>query len=213
MSGRRLDARCPARCDRAAIHERCRRERFRGAWRSCRRAWTRWIAGQRSRRVMSAEDRCGRPPQTRHPATYVAHGRTEDGRPYLAIEWLTGQDLGQRLARGPLGVGESVALLEQTAGALAATHGRGVVHRDIEPANRRRSSARSLQRGSACVPRITKFVLPASRAWYGSAARSSLCLRPAPVGSRWRRSPPDYGVSTHWRAVRRVRSCASARLW
>ncbi|WP_437680233.1 serine/threonine-protein kinase [Sorangium sp. So ce131] len=72
-----------------------------------------------------------------HPgiASYVAHGQTEDGRPYLAIGWLTGQDLSERLARGPLRVSECVTLLEKAADALAFAHDRGVVHRDIKPGN------------------------------------------------------------------------------
>ncbi|AUX41262.1 protein kinase [Sorangium cellulosum] len=72
-----------------------------------------------------------------HPgiASYVAHGQLENGRPYLAIGWLTGQDLSERLARGPLRVSECVTLLERVADALAFAHGRGVVHRDIKPGN------------------------------------------------------------------------------
>ena len=40
----------------------------------------------------------------RHPGIvrYVAHGRAESGEPYLAMEWLEGEDLAERLARGPL---------------------------------------------------------------------------------------------------------------
>src|SRR6185436_8566385 len=48
-----------------------------------------------------------------HPAIvrYVAHGRTEAGRLYLAMEWLEGEDLHLRLARGPLSVQGSIALV------------------------------------------------------------------------------------------------------
>ena len=39
--------------------------------------------------------------QLRHPGIveYVAHGETPDGRPYLAMEWLEGEDLGARVVR------------------------------------------------------------------------------------------------------------------
>ena len=39
--------------------------------------------------------------QVDHPGVvrYVAHGRVEDGSPYLAMEWLEGEDLAHRLAR------------------------------------------------------------------------------------------------------------------
>jgi tetratricopeptide (TPR) repeat protein len=70
-----------------------------------------------------------------HIVGYVDHGVTEEGEPYLAMEWLEGESLAHRLARGPLTVGESVELGRAVAEALAATHGRGLVHRDIKPSN------------------------------------------------------------------------------
>ncbi|AGP34611.1 serine/threonine-protein kinase PknK [Sorangium cellulosum] len=72
-----------------------------------------------------------------HPAivAYLAHGKAQDGRPYLAMEWLSGKDLGERLDRGPLRISECVTLLARVADALAVAHGRGVVHRDIKPSN------------------------------------------------------------------------------
>ena len=72
-----------------------------------------------------------------HPAIvrYVAHGETRDGHPYLAMEWLEGDDLAQRLARSRLSVGESLEVARCVAEALAAAHQRGVVHRDVKPSN------------------------------------------------------------------------------
>ncbi|MCC6646191.1 MAG: protein kinase [Polyangiaceae bacterium] len=72
-----------------------------------------------------------------HPSIvrYVAHGLDEDGRPYLAMEWLDGEDLSMRLGRGPLSPGEARALGAQVADALALAHERGVVHRDVKPSN------------------------------------------------------------------------------
>ncbi|WP_438013804.1 protein kinase [Sorangium sp. So ce315] len=73
----------------------------------------------------------------RHPGIveYLAHGKAQDGRPFLAMEWLSGRDLGERLDRGPLRVSECVTLLAKVADALAVAHARGVVHRDIKPGN------------------------------------------------------------------------------
>src|SRR5262245_58772181 len=72
-----------------------------------------------------------------HPAIvrHVAHGETPDGELYLAMEWLEGEDLAQRLQRGKLTRTEAVALGLRVAEALAAAHARGVVHRDIKPSN------------------------------------------------------------------------------
>ncbi|MCC6554714.1 MAG: protein kinase, partial [Polyangiaceae bacterium] len=66
---------------------------------------------------------------------YVAHGVLDGGEPYLAMEWLEGESLAERLARGPLLVGESLAVARATAEALAAAHAQGVIHRDIKPSN------------------------------------------------------------------------------
>src|SRR5262245_46430714 len=72
-----------------------------------------------------------------HPAIvrYVRHGVTRDGELYLAMEWLVGEPLSQRLARGPLGVAEACALGERIAAALEHAHAASVVHRDVKPSN------------------------------------------------------------------------------
>jgi tetratricopeptide (TPR) repeat protein len=65
----------------------------------------------------------------------VAHGQASDGRPFLAMEWLDGEDLAAQLARGCLTPLEVATLGASTASALSAAHDRGIVHRDIKPAN------------------------------------------------------------------------------
>ena len=65
---------------------------------------------------------------------YLGHGELA-ASPYLAMEWLDGEDLGERLARRPLSVAETVTLGLRVAGALAAVHARSVVHCDLKPAN------------------------------------------------------------------------------
>jgi serine/threonine protein kinase len=72
-----------------------------------------------------------------HPGivSYLGHGQTPHGQRFLAMEWLDGQDLGKRLARGPLALGEAIRLLRDIATALSAAHERGIVHRDIKPTN------------------------------------------------------------------------------
>ena len=72
-----------------------------------------------------------------HPGIvrHVAHGATADGSRYLVMQWLDGEDLGQRLTRGALEVGDSVALARRVAEALSAAHAQGIVHRDVKPRN------------------------------------------------------------------------------
>src|SRR5439155_5860356 len=56
-------------------------------------------------------------------------------QPLVVMELLEGESLKERLARGPLSVGELPALGVSITDALEAAHSKGIVHRDIKPAN------------------------------------------------------------------------------
>ncbi len=58
-----------------------------------------------------------------------------DGLRFLAMEFVGGEDLAQRLARGAIPVDESLKIAAQIAEALEAAHEAGVIHRDLKPAN------------------------------------------------------------------------------
>jgi Tol biopolymer transport system component len=58
-----------------------------------------------------------------------------EGRTFLAMAYLEGTPLSERIARGPLPVPEAVDIACQTARGLEAAHAKGLVHRDIKPAN------------------------------------------------------------------------------
>ena len=58
-------------------------------------------------------------------------GTTDDGRPYIVMEQLTGHSLAGR----DLDIEEAIAILAQVTNALIAAHAAGVVHRDLKPDN------------------------------------------------------------------------------
>lgn len=71
-----------------------------------------------------------------HPRVvrYIAHGGVGEDR-YMAMEWLEGQDLAERLAQTKLDLDATLQLIRGIAEALAALHAADIVHRDIKPSN------------------------------------------------------------------------------
>jgi tRNA A-37 threonylcarbamoyl transferase component Bud32 len=63
-------------------------------------------------------------------------GETNDGRPYIVMELLRGEDLGHRIRRlGRLELGEALRITAQVLRGLARAHDAGIVHRDLKPDN------------------------------------------------------------------------------
>jgi hypothetical protein len=60
---------------------------------------------------------------------------TGDGLPFIVMEYATHGTVADRLQRGPVAPQEGLRWLEQAARALDSAHARGVVHRDVKPAN------------------------------------------------------------------------------
>ena len=72
-----------------------------------------------------------------HPNICVIHdvGESEDGRPFLAMEYIDGQTLDVVMQQRRLKIREVIGIGIQVAEALQAAHAQGIVHRDIKPAN------------------------------------------------------------------------------
>lgn len=75
--------------------------------------------------------------ELKHPriVRYHDHGTLPTGELWLAMEWLEGETLADRLKRGPLSVSETVLLGRLVADALQVAHAKGILHRDVKPAN------------------------------------------------------------------------------
>jgi WD40 repeat protein len=111
----------------------------------------------------------------RHPnIVQVYEIGSYQGRPFLALEWVEGGSLADRLDGTPWPPREAASLLETLASAVHVAHGAGVVHRDLKPANillQRGGGERSHLQGessrsgfaadaaSRLVPKITDFGL------------------------------------------------------
>ncbi|MBI4864350.1 MAG: serine/threonine protein kinase [Candidatus Riflebacteria bacterium] len=77
-----------------------------------------------------------------HPNIVVLldHG-VDDGVPWIAYEYVAGESVRERLARGPIPWPEACRIADQVASALEAAHHQGILHRDIKPDNILRSEA------------------------------------------------------------------------
>lgn len=72
-----------------------------------------------------------------HPHIVGIHesGWTEDGQPYMVMEFIDGVNLAELVLAGGLAPAMALKVAEQVCDALGYAHGQGLVHRDIKPAN------------------------------------------------------------------------------
>jgi len=71
-----------------------------------------------------------------HPNIAQIHGLEQSGGTIaLVMELVEGEDLSQRIARGPIPLDEALPIAKQIAEALEAAHEQGIIHRDLKPAN------------------------------------------------------------------------------
>ena len=71
-----------------------------------------------------------------HPHIAAIHGFEDGGDTHaLVLEFVDGETLADRIARGPIPLDEALAVAKQIAEALEAAHEQGIIHRDLKPAN------------------------------------------------------------------------------
>jgi serine/threonine-protein kinase len=87
---------------------------------------------------------------------------------FLVMELVEGEDLSERISRGPLPIDDAIAIALQIAEALEAAHEQGIVHRDLKPANIKIA-------GDGTV-KVLDFGL--AKAWEGRTADSDLSMSP-----------------------------------
>jgi len=89
-----------------------------------------WMTKRFQQEVLALEKIC-------HPnvVQILGHGTMEDGSRYLAMEFIEGETLRQKLQRGSLSLNQTAAYLRQMGDALDEIHGRGICHRDLKPEN------------------------------------------------------------------------------
>ncbi len=87
---------------------------------------------------------------------------------FLVMELVAGEDLSERISRGPIPIDEAVAIARQIAEGLEAAHEAGIVHRDLKPAN--------IKLRPDGTVKVLDFGL--AKAWETQNADSSLSLSP-----------------------------------
>ncbi len=142
-----------------------------------------------------------------HPSIVrvVDFGQLDQGQPYVAMEWLEGEDVAQRLRRAPLTLGQCLDIAAMMADALASAHAAGVIHRDVKPSNIILvGSARENPLDAPFVAKLVDFGVAVGRGRQAHAHRGDRRhpgVHGARAGTRRRRGPDHASTST--RSARR----------
>jgi eukaryotic-like serine/threonine-protein kinase len=93
-------------------------------------------SSREARQRFENEARAAASLRSKHVVEVYDHGVTEDGRPFIVMEFLHGEPLDRRLDRvGRLHPKDAARITGQVCRALAKAHAVGIVHRDLKPEN------------------------------------------------------------------------------
>src|SRR5688572_1328383 len=70
-----------------------------------------------------------------HIATIHDYGKTDDGQPYIVMEYVEGKTLADLIREKNLTIPQCLRIVRDVAEALAEAHRQGIIHRDIKPSN------------------------------------------------------------------------------
>jgi serine/threonine protein kinase len=94
-----------------------------------------WTEDLHVRQRFLEEGRFLRKVESPHVVSVYDAGELADGRPYLVMAYADQGTLADRLELAPLDLPQAVHVVGQVGAGLAALHERGVLHRDVKPAN------------------------------------------------------------------------------
>jgi len=100
-----------------------------------------------------------------HPSVAVVYeaGETDDGTGFIAMQYVEGETLCDRMQRGAMPVHDVVRIASEVADALDEAHRQGIIHRDIKPGNimiDSRGHAKVLDFGIAKILELDRLVTP-----------------------------------------------------
>lgn len=122
----------------------------------------------------------------------VLDSGSHEGRPYLVMELLVGEDLGARLRRRHrLSIDETAHVVAQLLGGLARAHAAGIVHRDLKPDNvllvergADRAFVKIVDFGTSKIKPLTGKTAPLSLTRNGVAVGTPLYMSPEQAEAR-----------------------------
>jgi eukaryotic-like serine/threonine-protein kinase len=139
----------------------------------------------RMRERFSREARLAAAVSHRFVVDIVDHGMTDEGTPYLVMEYLQGDALDARLRRDPpLRVRELLRLIGEVLLGLAAVHRAGIVHRDVKPEN-----ILLTVEADQVVAKLVDFGISREEPSHWSARPTPIGPLPTAMGTPWYMSP------------------------